>query len=134
MTKYCLMHQKAEIRKQKVCLRKKTCIGRDKNLDLKFSDLSVLFSTHGFRGEKLKQKPIALQFNLKKKKNKKLSSRLVDQLKIERDFFFSWQPEDYRSKTQSINVKFCPYHWLKLNYACAGKMIGSLVKQTETGI
>lgn len=50
---------------------KNTAIRRGKNLDLKFSYLNAPLNTHGFRCEKLKQKPIALQFNLGEKKKKK---------------------------------------------------------------
>ena len=50
---------------------KNTAIRRGKNLDLKFSYLNAPLNTHGFRCEKLKQKPIAFYFNLGEKKKKK---------------------------------------------------------------
>lgn len=60
MAKYCLSHENHKYKCRKFIKEKNTAIRRGKNLDLKFSYLNAPLNTHGFRCEKLKQKPIAL--------------------------------------------------------------------------
>lgn len=52
MAKYDLLHQKIEIRNRKMYFKNWPAIGSVKNLDLKFSNLSVLLTAYDFGGEK----------------------------------------------------------------------------------